>query len=170
MKKLYFYLIILVLIFVPNMSVSAASPVLIYEFYGNGCPHCTNSFVWFDYIEEEYGKYFDLVKFEVWYNQDNSNLMMEVGKTLGDNVSGVPYIVVGDKSFIGFGETSKQEILDQILFEYENINRGTKVSKAIYDYRVKNGFNRNNKFISQTSNSIYVVLDNVIDDIINKAI
>ena len=169
MKRL-FLLFILVLILVPGYVNAENSPVLIYEFYGNGCPHCTNSFVWFDYIEEEYGKYFDLVKFEVWYNQDNSNLMMEVGKTLGDNVSGVPYIVVGDKSFIGFGETSKQEILDQILFEYENINRGTKVSKTIYDYKLKNGFNINNKFITKTSNSISIVLDNVIDNIINKAI
>ncbi len=169
MKRL-FLLFILVLILVPGYVNAENSPVLIYEFYGNGCPHCTNSFVWFDYIEEEYGKYFDLVKFEVWYNQDNSKLMMEVGKTLGDNVSGVPYIVVGDKSFIGFGETSKKEILDQILLEYENINRGTKVSKTIYEYKLKNGFNINNKFITKTSNSISIVLDNVIDNIINKAI
>ena len=169
MKKLYFYLIILILIFIPNVIVDAASPVLIYEFYGNGCPHCTNSFVWFDYIEEEYGKYFDLVKLEVWYNQDNSKLMMEVGKALGDNVSGVPYIVVGNKSFIGFGETSKKEILDQILLEYENINRGTKASKTIYDYKIKNGFNINSKFITNISNSIYIVFDNVMDNVINKA-
>ena len=76
MKRL-FLLFILVLILIPCYVKAENNPVLIYEFYGHGCPHCTNSFVWFDYIEEEYGKYFDLVKYEVWYNEDNSNAESE---------------------------------------------------------------------------------------------
>ena len=177
MKRLLLCVFSLLLVFMPSLSVSAAkSPVKIYEFYGNGCPHCTNSFVWFDHIEEEYGDYFDLVKFEVWYDQDNADLMFEVGKALGKNVSGVPFIVIGDKPFIGFGDSSKQEILDYILSEYEkdDSERSTVVSDVIDKFNdspsKKEEVDLSNDFITERSGALSLIIDSVLEDTLNNEI
>ena len=50
----------------------------IYIFWGDGCPHCEEAIKFFNSIEDEYGKYYKLVKYEVWNDQDNSKLMDEV--------------------------------------------------------------------------------------------
>ena len=175
MKRLLVCLFSLVMVFVPSFTVSAAkSPVKIYEFYGNGCPHCTNSFVWFDHIEEEYGKYFDLIKYEVWYDEDNANLMFEVGKALGKNVDGVPFIVIGDKPFIGFGDSSKQEILNYILSEYEkdDSERSTVVSEIIDKYNethnIKEEIDLSDDFITERVGAASLVVDLVIEDVLNN--
>ena len=95
----------------------------IYLFRGNGCGHCKN-FVTFLYeIVEEYGKYFNLVSYEIFYNQDNSKLMSEVSKFFGEEATGVPYIVIGDKYFSGFGESAKEEIKKAIKELYQSKDR-----------------------------------------------
>lgn len=95
----------------------------IYLFRGNGCGHCKN-FVTFLYENiEEYGKYFNLVSYEIFYNQDNSKLMSKVSKFFGEEATGVPYIVIGDKYFSGFGEGAKEDIKKAIKDLYESKNR-----------------------------------------------
>ena len=82
----------------------------IYLFRGNGCSHC-KAFVTFLYENiDELGKYFNLVSYEIFYNQDNSKLMSEVSKFFGKEATGVPYIVIGDKYFAGYGAGSNEEI------------------------------------------------------------
>ena len=103
-------------------------PVKVYLFHGNGCPHCEETIEWFDSIEEEYGKYFDLVKYEVWYDEDNQKLLQQVGEVMGDEVGGVPYIVVGDFTYPdGFspdteidenGTTMADDMLSKIMYVY----------------------------------------------------
>ena len=49
--------------------------------------------------------------------------MQEVAKARNEEVTGVPYIIVGNKSWTGFVEDYKQEILDQINSVYsEDVN------------------------------------------------
>ena len=103
-------------------------PVKVYLFHGNGCPHCEETIEWFDSIEKEYGKYFDLVKYEVWYDEDNQKLLQQVGEVMGDEVGGVPYIVVGDFTYPdGFspdteidenGTTMADDMLSKIMYVY----------------------------------------------------
>ena len=95
----------------------------IYLFRGNGCGHCKN-FITFLYENiDELGKYFNLVSYEIFYNQDNSKLMSEVSKFFGEEATGVPYIVIGDKYFAGFGEGLKEDIKKAIKDLYEEKDR-----------------------------------------------
>ena len=95
----------------------------IYLFRGNGCGHCKN-FITFLYKNiDELGKYFNLVSYEISYNQDNSKLMSEVSKFFGEEATGVPYIVIGDKYFAGFGEGLKEDIKKAIKDLYEEKDR-----------------------------------------------
>lgn len=109
-------------------------PVNVYLFRGETCHYCEAALEWFNSIEEEYGDYFNLVDYEVWYSEENSKLMEEVAELQGDTASGVPYIIVGKYSYPnGFAadsiadstteQTMGDQLIERILEEYESDNR-----------------------------------------------
>ena len=87
---------------------------IIYFFRGEGCPHCVEAEAWFQSIEDEYGSYFKVIDYETWYNQENAELMKKVAKARGEEANGVPYIIIGDKSWMGFTQSYTDEMLKEI--------------------------------------------------------
>ena len=100
-------------------STKESKEVKIYFFRGQGCSHCAEAEEWFKSIEEEYGKYFEIVDYEVWYDNDNKELMERVAEKRGEKAEGVPYLIIGNKSWSGFTEDYKEEILAQVKSEFE---------------------------------------------------
>lgn len=100
-------------------TTSMNTPVNVYFFHGDGCPHCAEAEEWFESIKGEYGSYFNVVAYEVWNNADNQELMENVANYLNEKVGGVPFIIVGGKTFNGFNQEIGTEILDAIKSEYE---------------------------------------------------
>ena len=94
--------------------------VKVYFFRGQGCSHCAEAEEWFKSIEEEYGERFKIVDYETWYNQDNAKLMEAIAKSRGETVEGVPYIIIGNKSWNGFTESYEQEIINELKTNYNN--------------------------------------------------
>lgn len=94
--------------------------VNIYFFWGNGCPHCEEEFKFLKSIETEYGNYFTLNTFEVWYSKDNVKILEQFANAMGDEVSGVPYTIIGNKTFTGFSEKYKEQFLKAIKDQYHN--------------------------------------------------
>lgn len=98
--------------------------VTIYIFRGSGCSHCYEALEYFTNFFEanpEYKDYVQLKAYEVWQDANNSNLMQAVAKKYGDEVGGVPYIVVGESYHsTGFASQLGPEIIDAALEEYEN--------------------------------------------------
>lgn len=94
--------------------------VNIYFFWGDGCPHCKKEFEFFDSIKNEYGNYFVLNTFEVWNNEDNQKLLKQFAAKMGDEVTGIPYTIIGNKTFKGFNENHESKILDAIKEQYKN--------------------------------------------------
>lgn len=92
----------------------------IYFFWGDGCPHCEEEFKFFESIKTEYGDYFVLNKFEVWNNEENKKLLKQFANSMGDEVSGVPYTIIGNETFSGFGEKYVDKMLDAIKNQYHN--------------------------------------------------
>lgn len=92
--------------------------VNIYLFRGSSCGHCFNAISYFASIAKNEGKYFNIKSYEVWSNTDNADLMNNIGEKLGDKISGVPYIVVGKKSWSGFNESYGKEIMDEVKSQY----------------------------------------------------
>lgn len=88
--------------------------VNVYFFWGDGCPHCAKETRFFEEIKAEYGDKFNLYALETWSNEENADLMKTIAKELGDDGKGVPYTVIGDKSFRGFSEDSEDGILAAI--------------------------------------------------------
>ncbi len=96
----------------------------IYLFRGKGCSHC---YEFLEYVSsslvKEYGDYFKLESYEVWQNTDNAKLMQEVSDYLNDNASGVPYIIIGDKTFNGYAESMNEQIETAIMNLYNSEER-----------------------------------------------
>lgn len=94
--------------------------VNIYFFFGDGCHYCESEYEFFKEIENEYGKYFNLYRFEVWDNEKHQNLLKLSASIMGDQIRGIPYTIIGSKTFIGFNEEIKYEMLEAIKTEHEN--------------------------------------------------
>lgn len=93
--------------------------VKIYFFRGEGCPHCAEAEEFFDSIKDEYGEYYTIVDYETWYNTENADLLQKVGKARDEEISGVPYILIGNKSWNGYSSDMNDEIISTIKSEYE---------------------------------------------------
>lgn len=89
----------------------------IYIFWGDGCPHCKALAKFISKLSTETKDKVNIYSFEVWGDKDNKSFMKKFGKYLGQDVSGVPFMVIGDKIFDGYssGDTkTDQQIIDAI--------------------------------------------------------
>lgn len=101
----------------------------IYIFWGDGCPHCKHLAEFLGEKQSEIGDKISLYTFEVWKDKNNLAFLKSFGKFLGENPKGVPYIIIGNKTYSGFSETdeeTKQEIIDLIKKE---ANKADKIDK-----------------------------------------
>ena len=94
--------------------------VNIYFFWGKGCPHCAKEFEFFESIKETYGNYYNLYTFETWYNDENKKLVYTFAENMGDKLTGVPYTIIGNKSFSGFDEKYKNDFIIAIENQYKS--------------------------------------------------
>ena len=103
----------------PNGNVT--DPINVYLFSGSGCPHCTALKEHLNNASNTYGKYYNVVEYEVWDNRDNQHIMDEVAKKMGEEVNGVPFLVIGNRTWTGYvpGEQDK-DIDNAIMSEYNS--------------------------------------------------
>lgn len=93
--------------------------ITIYLFRGKGCSFCRAYLTFMSNIAAEYGKYFKMVSFEVWNNEDNWYLMNQISYLKqGDIVQGVPYYIIGDKVFNGYASDYDEDIKKAIVDLY----------------------------------------------------
>ena len=92
--------------------------VTIYLFRGNGCGYCRSFLSFLNSIADEYGKYFKVVGFEVWYDANNWDLMKNISKFMGSEAGGVPYIIIGEQAFPGYASEYDDEIKNAILTQF----------------------------------------------------
>jgi len=118
--------------------VKAENNLNIYLFWGEGCPHCAKEKTFLNKILPNYPTV-KLNTYEVYYNQTNVGYMQDVAKTLDIDAGGVPFIIIGDKGIVGFGEgTTDKEIELQIKYCVANtcsdsvgsiVNKNKKIEK-----------------------------------------
>ena len=135
MKKFSRLLIMALVLFIPFMVsvkadgeeenadlISTKDKINVYLFRGEGCPHCAEAEAWFDELDKDegYSSYYNIVKYEVWNDQNNAALMQEVAKSLDTEANGVPFIVIGKKYFSGYASSMNDEIKSAIKEAYES--------------------------------------------------
>lgn len=123
MKKLKNLLLsLMVLVLIPlTVFADSKEKINVYIYKGKTCGYCAKALEFFEGLDEEYQSYFNLVEKEVWYDEDNAAEMQEVAAYFNEKVNGVPYIIIGDKTFQGFSEEQNAEqIKAAIKAGYEN--------------------------------------------------
>ncbi len=125
--------------------------VVIYLFRGQGCAHCEE---FLEYVGNtligKFNNNIKLVSFETWNDANNKKLLNTVAAFLGDEAGGVPYIVIGDKSFLGYATSINSEIEAAVTALVNSKNR----------YDVFEEINKEEKK-GTNSNTVAVVLWNV---------
>lgn len=130
--------------------------ITIYLFRGKGCSHCEE---FLEYVANtlvpKYGNYFKLVSFETWKDSNNSSLQKKVAAFLEDESGGVPYIIIGDQTFLGYASTLNSQIEAAITNLYN--------SKTRYD--VFEEMNKEEKTSGNTSSSVVIIANMIITTI-----
>lgn len=101
-----------------NISYSKEK-INIYLFYGEGCPHCEELKNYLNSLDNKEKSYFNIYTFEVWNNSTNQQFMKESAKSLNKEVSGVPFLIIGNKTFEGYSESMNIKIKKAIKTEYK---------------------------------------------------
>jgi len=118
MKKYFIYVCILVFTFFLSISNVSAREINLYFFHGDGCPHCADE-------EEFLEKYEDpnlkVVRYEVWYNEENSSFLNEISKSMEFDVKGVPVTIIGDTVISGYSDSLSRKI-ERAIEYYEDDN------------------------------------------------
>lgn len=121
MNKIKGFLISIAVVLLMPLTVFAENEKInVYIFRGEGCGFCASALAFFESLDEEYKSYFNLVEYEVWYDSANAEKMQEVASYFNESVQGVPYIIIGDKTFQGFTESYQEDIKTAIKNGYEN--------------------------------------------------
>lgn len=151
MKNFIKSLLVALLVFVPvtfasakkttTTTVAAQAPgvVNMYVFYGDGCPHCADLEAYIkttlrkdDSVKDK----FNVVYYEVWNkagdHAQNIDLFNATGAALGTQPSGVPFFVIGDQYFSGYGETMNETIVNTIKDQASN-NKYVDVVASLVD-------------------------------------
>lgn len=158
MKKFKYLVLIIFIYFFFISNVKADNVINIHLFYGDGCPHCA--------AEEEFlNEYLknqsdvNLIKYEVWNNKDNQALYGDVQKALKETVNSIPYLIIGEKSIVGYSpEITDKEIKKYVEYYKNNDEYQDVVTKVINNEEViitkKTNQNENN--ITEVSEEIEV--------------
>jgi len=116
LKKTIF--IVFLCLFLLIQSVEAeVFPVNAYFFYGDGCPHCAveKDFL-YDVLEDEYPS-LTVYEYEIYNNRENALLLQNLAEQLKLKVEGVPFLIIGDESFVGWSNTITPGLLREKVYE-----------------------------------------------------
>jgi len=116
----YIIIFLFAFCFLFSSPVQAKDTVNIYFFWGEECPHCAKEKELLEYYQHKY-PYIEVLDFELYSNFSNGQTLSSVASILGVRVDGVPFTVIGDKSFSGYSETiSPDQISERIEYCYNN--------------------------------------------------
>lgn len=102
LKKLFFILLVVGFLIVPNFSfIQAQEKITLTLFHGEECPHCQVERAFLNDLKKEASD-LEVIEFEVWHSEANRKLFQEALDKFGVKSPGVPFAVVGDKYLIGF--------------------------------------------------------------------
>lgn len=134
MKKIKLLLLLSIIGIILPLGVDAASKKNVYIFKGSTCGFCKKALTFFQDLvnDKDYADKFDLVEYEVWHNEENAKLGQAVATELGEEMDGVPYIVIGDQTFSGY-TTSYDDQIKAAIDTYYNDDSATSVVEKVRD-------------------------------------
>ncbi len=112
--------------FAPGTVLAADEPVTIEYFWGEGCPYCVQQAAFLDELEARHP---DVVveRYEVWSDEANQQRMAEALAAFGEQPTGVPATVIGERYWVGFNERIATDI-EQVVEAGSTVTLAPEVS------------------------------------------
>ncbi len=88
---------------------AAEKKVVVYFFWGRGCPHCIEEKEMFAGMVKRF-PLLTIKDFEVWYDSNNARLFAKMAKVYGIKAAGVPVTFIGEDVFTGFSKRVGEDI------------------------------------------------------------
>ena len=135
-KSLGLFLVGLLMCLIMPFKVEAKEPVTIYFFKGETCSYCAAAKTFFTSLadDSEYKDMFVLKEFEIWNNKKNAELANKVAEKMGDTLNGVPYIIIGDKTWNGYTSSYGEAFKEQIKKVYNDDNYTDTLKDLVSEY------------------------------------
>lgn len=104
------------------------SPINIYFFWGDGCPHCEIAKPFLQGLADQYPQV-QFHSYEVWYVAENQEIFMKIAAAYGVEPHAVPTIFIGDRYWEGYNDTIRAQIENavQVCLESGCPDRGQAV-------------------------------------------
>ena len=112
--KLIIFSLFISLMFITNIKAEE-NLVNLYLFYSKTCSHCEAEMELLEELQEDYDN-LKIYKYEISENE-NSLLLSKVSEMFDINVTGVPFTIIGEKTFFGYSEeNSKKKFIGTIEY------------------------------------------------------
>ncbi|MBW2971975.1 cytochrome c biogenesis protein [Candidatus Woesearchaeota archaeon] len=96
-------------------SLTFSSDVDLAFFYGQGCPHCAKEEAWLSEVKERYPT-LKVYEYEVYFNNENRELLQNMAASYGKEVGGVPTTFINGKMIVGFNDAIGRAIEQDIMY------------------------------------------------------
>lgn len=134
MKRIIKIFLLLVVLLFPLVVNAKDNKVTLYLFHGDGCPHCAAEIEYLNNIARKYDN-LEIVKYEVWYNEENSEFLTQVKESFGVNNPYVPTTVIGNTLITGFSDSTGNKIERAIKYYSSNdyIDQIQRIREGTFD-------------------------------------
>ena len=99
-KKICSLILFTILLFFSFSFKVDAKKVNVYMFYGKTCPHCEEALEYLNEVKDKYD--LNIIKYEVWYDEENKQKMDDITDYLDINVRGVPFVIINNTPITGY--------------------------------------------------------------------
>jgi len=127
MKRFFQLILLTVLCTATVQPVIATETVNAHLFYGEGCPHCAKERAFFNSIKSKY-PLLKLTEYEIYYNDNNNTLLQKVAQNLQVQSGGVPFLIIGNNSIMGFSEGITPTEIEKLILECSKTACGDRVA------------------------------------------
>jgi thiol-disulfide isomerase/thioredoxin len=89
-------------------------PVVVYFFWGDGCPHCEHAK---PFLADLAGRYPQVVirDYEVWHAPENADLLRAMAARLDFEPRAVPTLIIGNRHWVGFSDQLGREMESYVV-------------------------------------------------------
>ncbi len=119
MRKILSFFLVLFFVFPIAIFAKGNDEITLYFFHGDGCPHCAEEEIFLKDLEKKYSN-FHIERYEVWYNEENAELLSKVEKAFSITRTGVPTNVIGNTVITGYSSSIGSRIERAIEFYQKN--------------------------------------------------
>ena len=118
------------IIFLPHVNAKEEENIVnLYLFHSDTCRHCQEETKLLEELEEEHDN-LRVYKYEI-SNKENSDLLGKVTNIFDVRISGVPFTVIGEKTFSGYSSENTKRTFEAVIEYYSNHGYQDQVGELI---------------------------------------